>query len=517
MNNAGKTLKVLIAVDIQNCFIHGGSLAAFKTNNGSKNVFNKKKYINEKKGQGALTQAEEVLGMMMDKDIVVITRDSHPENHKSFKTMGHIFEPHCRKTKKGIKAQHPAIEMCPPMEKTSNKAANAAPIPVAMLNAPVSAPGNKTNTGMMGGASYTNVNGKSQEIVGTDPAMAYDLVAEGNEKYKSLVRKIKNCDLNVGFANEAGNQMKPIGEAVFTCDGSAMKQAGMPIFIDLRKGEKCDMDAYSAFNYHVTYGDNATDTVPCAFETSTMLLETLLSDKIKEAVGEFSKVEVDVCGLVGNICVMYTTTYGSEYAKMAAANMNAFQANYARIPGLTFGGSVPPFHFNFHGRKGTQWLRTIDGKTPYPYNPNGAYPNMDGNDPKTIIFERQMIEMQAENQGVLDNITILELNTDVNALGNAGLLNTGNVFSNHTNNLKNSGLMGVGNVFGNNTNAGNTLNKAGNFNPGNPFGNNNMEGGRRKNKTRKNCWPKRSKGGKRSTRKPKGHKAGCKCVICKRR
>jgi hypothetical protein len=35
-------------------------------------------------------------------------------------------------------------------------------------------------------------------------------------------------------------------------------------------------------------------------------------------------------------------------------------------------------------------------------------------------------------------------------------------------------------------------------------------GGRRKNKTRKNCWPKRSGGARKGTRKPKGHKPVCK-------
>ncbi|NBO61382.1 MAG: isochorismatase family protein [Flavobacteriia bacterium] len=42
-------------------------------------------------------------------------------------------------------------------------------------------------------------------------------------------------------------------------------------------------------------------------------------------------------------------------------------------------------------------------------------------------------------------------------------------------------------------------------------------GRRRKMKTRKNCWPKRSGGARKGTRKPKGHKPGCKCPICKRR
>jgi nicotinamidase/pyrazinamidase len=47
-----------------------------------------------------------------------------------------------------------------------------------------------------------------------------------------------------------------------------------------------------------------------------------------------------------------------------------------------------------------------------------------------------------------------------------------------------------------------------------------QEGGRRKNRnktrkmSKKNCWPK-MKGGKK-TRKPAGHKKGCKCVVCRR-
>ena len=42
-------------------------------------------------------------------------------------------------------------------------------------------------------------------------------------------------------------------------------------------------------------------------------------------------------------------------------------------------------------------------------------------------------------------------------------------------------------------------------------------GARRTNKTRKNCWPKRTGGARKGTRKPIGHKKGCKCIICRRR
>jgi nicotinamidase-related amidase len=451
MNTSGKTLKVLIAVDIQNCFIHGGSLGAPLANT-TEEVYNKGKY-EAKNGVASLQQAKEVLEMMEGKDIVVITRDSHPDNHKSFISEQGLFPPHCRKSKKGLKPQHAEIQSC----KTMNNKPAAEP---EVMPEVMPASNMQPNKPMNGGAKYKNYTGAEQELVGTDPSMAFDFAAEGNETYKQYVAKIKNCDLNVGFANVAGNQKKAIQDVTFACERSPVKQAGMPIFIDLRKGEKCDMDAYSAFNYHVIYDGPVADRndVPCSFGTSTMLLETLLSQQIKDAVGSFSKVEVDVCGLVGNICVMYTATYGSQYAQMAAADPAAFQTNYARLPGLTYGGSVPSFHFNFHGRKGTQWLRTTDGKTPYPYNPNGQYPNMNGNDPATIKFEHDMIEVQAKKQGpnVLKDITIMELN------GPSG-------------------------------------------------------GGRRKMKTRKNCWPKRKGGARKGTRKPMGHKKGCKCVVCKRR
>lgn len=61
------------------------------------------------------------------------------------------------------------------------------------------------------------------------------------------------------------------------------------------------------------------------------------------------------------------------------------------------------------------------------------------------------------------------------------------------------------------------------------FGNTNanLQGGRRRNKTRKamghknscnckSCWPKMKGGKRRATRKPMGHKKACKCVVCRR-
>jgi len=90
----------------------------------------------------------------------------------------------------------------------------------------------------------------------------------------------------------------------------------------------------------------------------------------------------------------------------------------------------------------------------------------------------------------------------------------------NTSNLNNSGLSNIGNVFSNNgTNRG----SEGNASPPSQnikSPNAEQEGGRRKNRnktrkmSKKNCWPK-MKGGKK-TRKPAGHKKGCKCVVCRR-
>ena len=70
-------LKVLIVVDVQNCFITGGSMGGDLAN---------------------LDMMQEIADLIKKNDynVVVFTRDSHPINHKSFG----IFPNHCRDTDK---------------------------------------------------------------------------------------------------------------------------------------------------------------------------------------------------------------------------------------------------------------------------------------------------------------------------------------------------------------------------------------------------------------------------------
>jgi hypothetical protein len=92
---------------------------------------------------------------------------------------------------------------------------------------------------------------------------------------------------------------------------------------------------------------------------STRLLEVLLS---KEVNPDNKPLDISVCGLVGNICVMYTVSYGNAYAKLIKTDHAQFDANTKAL-GLTPPGEIPIVNFTFLGRKGTQWLRTLDGKS----------------------------------------------------------------------------------------------------------------------------------------------------------
>ena len=428
-NSESKTLKVLIAVDIQNCFIHGGSLAApllkstgeagkfHKTNVITKHFKNIKNYQDSGTDSGSVASvqlATDALEMMKGKDIVVITRDSHPHNHSSFDIYG--YPGHCRK-----RGDFPKLHKC-------------APTPKGVA------------AGMTGGATYGS---EGKEIIGTNPSFVYGLLAEEHPEFKPYVEKINNCDLKVGLTDNEIN-LAPTGNNTFQCSKNSERSAGLPLFIDLRKGEYCAHDAYSGFMYHVTY-NVASDPTGMTIENkhgepspkmSTMLLEILLSKMVRSTTkSEYDKIEIDVCGLVGNICVMYTVSYGNAYAKWAAGNKEAFLANYARINGLTDSQPdlIPPIFFKYHARKGTNFLRILPDESgnpkPFKFNWNGFQTEWPSNFSKTTYpvsvmdalsgkdvgaypdvnkFEKEMVEYEMtrlDSDALTTTVTLLEFTT----------------------------------------------------------------------------------------------------------
>lgn len=77
-------------------------------------------------------------------------------------------------------------------------------------------------------------------------------------------------------------------------------------FIQLAKGQRCDYEAFSAFNYHVKLIDKGSDeNLKAEEQFSTGLMEFII-----EQIGTEKVVNITVCGLVGNICVMNTVHQG---------------------------------------------------------------------------------------------------------------------------------------------------------------------------------------------------------------
>jgi hypothetical protein len=81
----------------------------------------------------------------------------------------------------------------------------------------------------------------------------------------------------------------------------------------MRKGERCDKEAYSAFNYHITYDPSRpkspqkSEIPPNSAANSTGLWEWILKTANEERQ---TQITVTVCGLVGNVCVMHSLLQG---------------------------------------------------------------------------------------------------------------------------------------------------------------------------------------------------------------
>ena len=82
-------------------------------------------------------------------------------------------------------------------------------------------------------------------------------------------------------------------------------------YIALTKGERCNDEAFSAFNYHINYDPakaaqpEAVHIPPTDKSNSTGLWEWILLNK-----GANTEITITVCGLVGNVCVMHSLLQG---------------------------------------------------------------------------------------------------------------------------------------------------------------------------------------------------------------
>jgi nicotinamidase-related amidase len=382
--------KVLVVVDLQNCFIQGGSL-------GSMVIKDLKKYIE-------LVKEIDLKISENNYDLVVFSKDSHPLNHSSLfdKTIAQygVYIYHCRNsTNNCIKDKNTYMSsvgkdkirdiLCDNKNITEKK--NFYDIKEQYKDGEYNfynkqfkqtftdllvAEGNKAMvTEVMNDINFDINNDNIITLENLikkyidDPNLEEDskMYLEGildTDIYKNL--NVQGLDLNYLFYNTTtlkdiiyalntnndseigikgnigiGNNKKFINindtpnydDKVYNVDNIIeYKPNNKTKYITITKGQYCDYESYSAFNYHIKikkehlktksiiydvfkkYDNslNVLEKLPAEKKYSTGLFEYILKDFKKQNHGNTSKqnIEIDVCGLVTNICVINTVHQG---------------------------------------------------------------------------------------------------------------------------------------------------------------------------------------------------------------
>ena len=384
--------KVLVVVDLQNCFIQGGSL-------GTENIKDIKKYIDLVKG------VEEKI-LKDNYDLVVFSKDSHPLNHSSLSDNTDaehgVFTYHCRDSKKNcIKdTENPTTyissaakkmikdNLCVGKKNTikehfydikevydANDYNFYNPTFKEVFKLILTNADSKTSViseiingvkNEMDDKKYDIDYGKiitledllrdyiSNPKLDDDSKEYLDNLLKGKE-YNKL--KVQGLDLNylfygtglkdiiyalntntnseIGITQEEHIDEPNYYDKVYNVDKIRHKTNDTndtkTKFISIAKGQYCDYESYSAFNYHTKIEKNKKNSIiydvfgkydsslnvleklPAKKRYSTGLFEYILNSFNKDqdgTQGGKQNINIDVCGLVTNICVINTVHQG---------------------------------------------------------------------------------------------------------------------------------------------------------------------------------------------------------------
>lgn len=304
-------MRVLIVVDVQQCFIEG-TLGALPGHDQNMQIFKKRisDYVNRVKNS-------------KEYDIIVFTKDSHPPNHSSFQ-IGH-YPPHCTDckkrgcTKRTSYAGLPAFGIGNMLESTyENKYNDGKPNLTDCKSSP-----DKSGTD-----GYETDNGKElikefETITYNEKINTKSLIADKTELIKLDTKDVIEYKYNIDGSKD--NK--------FSEEFPKHLQLTQPYIIRLNKGELCNFDANGAFYYHVEYKQPTDPKSPMdpksplepndildqvsgpehdVSKLSTGLAESLIK---QYTARNKNKIEIDVCGLVTNICVVKTCITGMNIFK----------------------------------------------------------------------------------------------------------------------------------------------------------------------------------------------------------
>jgi nicotinamidase-related amidase len=329
----GDTLNVLVVVDVQDCFMS--------------NILNDDNLLNfgigqadEKKLELSGTMVKKIAELSKDNQIVVFTRDMHPQNHISFEgDEGRPLDPvhgywphHCR-----------TDEIC---------------------NIPRITDSDTTPNNRKPNESLKSV----QEIIDKNPNISKEFAKEGEEVFKAKTKTsselmVKGNQLSyffyftpladtvvqlndpnttaISLKSNINNNTPNIGQINFT---SVQPIDGK--FYSLFKGERCNYESYSAFNYHLEYNMTRYNKEPTQAQIDAQKSEIIKDDETAKKIVQWKNVQkpipivgsdnkkyttglfefiiqevtknpdiktinFNICGLTGDVCVMHSAIQGS--------------------------------------------------------------------------------------------------------------------------------------------------------------------------------------------------------------
>jgi nicotinamidase-related amidase len=323
---------VLIIVDFQNCFISGGSLGAP----------NQEEFLKD-----SIKQTNEIIDLINKNNVIVFTRDFHPINHMSLPNIDNgkserksdyqtVFTDHCRNPNRTCVYKNNQLT-----------GGNYSQTDFIKNKITVQSHIDNSNNQILKKLNYQN---KNDYIIGTELSYLYyfteiadivrTLVTDGREKNQYTIGLTSN-DKNQ-FQGEPNiihnnwNKVQPYKKDINGKD-----------FVQLTKGEYCEYESYSAFNYHLklqNWNDNKehdttlkADQLQAQQKYSTGLFEFLLKNYNTD-------LNITVCGLVSNICVMNTVHQGiAMWEKYKGKKLNITVNFKLSLIGSRFLSVAPPF------------------------------------------------------------------------------------------------------------------------------------------------------------------------------
>lgn len=328
------SMNVLVVIDVQNCFMFHSE---GETGGGT--------FLNasEEASKDIIKELETLVDGKTRKTHVVFSRDFHPVNHISLEgyegrqinPLKGVWPKHCRNKR----------VRCGARISTEESSDNESPLPNNVVN---------TTTGEL---TVVKPGEKVPEedpylpVIGTELSYMFFKSEKLRGPVKELTLKNRIGENKIGL-NDTMNESIPETKETPPDLGRKPNYDQLPIvkekikYITLTKGERCEKEAYSAFNYHIVYDSTdpsnpvKSNIIPNDAANSTGLWEWILKNRTSD------NISITVCGLVGNVCVMHSLLQGialwnNVYSKLPENKEVKVKFVYS-LKATRFAAAVPP-------------------------------------------------------------------------------------------------------------------------------------------------------------------------------